>query len=354
MKKQLSPVRPFWPILLSVIIPLVAACTQRNDYHTDEGMAWNTIYHITYNSPRDFSDSIRMIFNDIDLSVSAFNDSSTVSLINRNRTAATDVHFRNVYRKSLEINEMSYGMFDPTLAPLIRAWGFGQGHTISADTLRLDSLLDLVGIRRTELRPDSLYGDILYKENPGIEFNFSALAKGYGVDCIADMLERNGVEDYLVEVGGEIRASGVNRQGKPWTIGIDMPLPDEQKDSSSPISTISITDIGLATSGNYRNYQSTSKSGTFGHTISPITGRPVTTDLASVTIIVPAGYQSQTERHVAEEAFPCMTADAIATACMTLGLEESQHLCTRLRIAALFITTDLRIISNPAYRALTQ
>lgn len=335
--------------MTAFLLPILSSCHPESEYRTTEGMAWNTMYHITYNSPTDLSDSVQLIFNEIDRSVSAFNDSSVVSHINRNESSFTDSHFQNVYAKSREINKATGGMFDPTLAPLIRAWGFGQGHTVSADTLRVDSLLNFVGIRRTELR-----GDTLYKEYPAIEFNFSALAKGYGVDCIADMLERNGVEDYLVEVGGEIRASGVNRQGKPWTIGIDMPLPDDSKSASTPISSLAITDIGLATSGNYRNYQSTAKSGTFGHTISPITGRPVTTDLASVTIIVPSSSQKQSDPIDEEEEFPCMTADAIATACMTLGLEESQELCTRLRVAALFITTDLKIITNPAYRALIQ
>lgn len=336
------PVFIMWMLLAG----LSAACSG-TAYRDAEGIAWNTAYHISYESELDLGDSVRMIFNEIDRSVSAFNDTSTVSRINRNETVHVDTHFRNVYNKSREINQATDGMFDPTLAPLIRAWGFGQGHEVSADTLRIDSLLNFVGITKTRLD-----GEQLYKENPNIEFNFSALAKGYGVDGIASMLERNGVSNYLVEVGGEIRASGVNRSGNQWTVGIDTPVPDEDKADNSPMTTISATDFGMATSGNYRNFQKTSESGTFGHTISPLTGRPVSTDLASVTIIVPAGTQPQSDLPATDNAWPCMTADAIATSCMALGLEASQELCSRLRVAALFITTDLKVVTNPAYRAL--
>lgn len=349
MKIKSAHLYIFKAIFLSALTSLLGGCSSSGDFRSAEGLVWNTVYHITYESDCDLNDSIATVFNEIDRSVSVFNDSSTVSRINRNETTLTDRHFRTVYNMSRKIHEAANGQFDPTLAPLIRAWGFGQGHTVSADTLRLDSLLRIVGIKKTSLKNDSIY-----KEDPNIEFNFSALAKGYGVDCIASMLERNGVSNYLVEVGGEIRASGVNRSGRQWTIGIDTPVPDEDKTDNSPMTTISVSDIGLATSGNYRNFQETSASGTFGHTISPATGRPVATDLASVTIIVPSPPQSRSELQVTDDAFPCMTADAIATACMALGLEESQDLCARLRVAALFITADLKVITNPAYRALSQ
>lgn len=300
-------------------------------YRTEEGMVWNTVYHITYDSDKDLSDSILVIFNEIDNSLSPFNNASVVSKINRNESPLSDSHFKKVFLKSQEINEKTGGMFDPTVAPLIRAWGFGHGHTVTADTLRIDSLLTLVGITKT-----SLHADSLVKENPNIEFNFSAIAKGYGVDCIADMLKRNGVTNFLVEVGGEIRASGVNPSGDKWTIGIDKPLINESGTVEDIISQVSVTDAGVATSGNYRNYHKDASSATFGHTISPLTGRPIQTDILSATIIAPT----------------CMDADAIATSCMALGLQKSLELCSSLSYAALFVTTDLKVVTNQAFDSL--
>lgn len=319
-------------IALWALFSIFISCNGNTSYLSEEGMVWNTIYHISYQSETDLNDSIQAIFQDIDSSVSAFNDSSIVSKINRNEKIAVNHYFKNIYLKSKEINSQSKGMFDPTVAPLIRAWGFGQGHTVSKDTLRIDSLLSLVGIQKTELK-----GDTLYKENPQIEFNFSGIAKGYGVDCIAEMFLRNGVSNFLIEIGGEIRVEGVNPKGNKWNIGIDKPSKDNNGKINELITDVALTNAGVATSGNYRNYHQAGSGQTFGHTISPLSGRPVQTDLASVTIIAPS----------------CMEADALATACMALGMEESRKLCDSLKISALFITTDLKIVTNRYFDALT-
>lgn len=329
---KFNPMKKIWTVFpsLSLLIFYLSSCVNTApSYRMAEGMAWNTMYHITYESDKNLEDSILAVFNIIDNSVSAFNENSTVSKINRNESSVVDSHFRRVYEKSKEVSEASGGMFDPTLAPLIKAWGFGKGHTVSADTLRLDSLLAIVGLSKTRLQ-----GDTLIKENPEIQFNFSAIAKGYGVDCMAEMLERNGVKNYLVEIGGEIRAMGVNQHGKLWTIGIDRPEPDEVKSDGSPLSIISLSDIGMATSGNYRNYQTTTASGSFGHTISPLTGHPVDSGLAAVTIIAPT----------------CMEADALATTCMVIGLEKGLALCQVYNVAALFITKDMEVVTNDIFR----
>lgn len=303
------------------------SCNHESQFRNDEGMAWNTLYHITYQSPDNLSDSIIRIFNEIDLSLSSFNQNSIVSHINVGSSDSVDSHFVKVYHKSREINDASGGIFDPTLAPLIRAWGFGQGHSVSADTLRLDSLMELVGIKQTTLE-----GKRLIKDNPSIEFNFSALAKGYGVDCIADMMVRNGVTNYLVEVGGEIRTAGHNPQGNKWCIGIDRPQPDNPLGDS--ILNLYIVDGAVATSGNYRNYHE-SEGGSFGHIISPLSGRPVKTEVISATVV----------------ATSCMEADALATCCMALSKDEALNLCTRMRAGVLLILQDLSIVTNPAFNS---
>ena len=318
-------------LLLAVLCIAGASCRRKPEFRYEEGIAWNTLYHITYESDKDLSDSILNCLNEIDSSLSPFNQESVVSKINDNRSDIADRHFTAVYNESKEVNRVSDGAFDPTLAPLIRAWGFGQGHEVSAaDTLRLDSLLRLVGINKTALK-----GERLYKADPAIEFNFSALAKGYGIDCIADMLTRNGVTNYLVEVGGEIRASGVSPKGKKWAVGIDRP--EEDASPGETVVTLYVDSAAIATSGNYRNFR---KEGDvkFGHTISPATGRPVKTDVISATVI----------------ADRCMRADALATCCMVAGSQKALDLCNRLNVGVMVIKSDMTVESNAIFKALTK
>lgn len=330
MKKKLRKFKEvFRSSLLLFTAGLLFSGCETHKFRHEEGIAWNTLYHITYESGCDLNDSILKVLDDIDNSLSPFNQNSTVSAINSNKSQSTDSHFNFVYSKSRQINEKTGGAFDPTLAPLIRAWGFGQGHEISSDTLRLDSLLNFVGINKTELKDNQLL-----KSDPRIEFNFSALAKGYGVDCIAEMLARNGVENYLVEVGGEIRAKGHNQDGKDWTIGIDRP--DENAKTGETVISIKITDGAIATSGNYRNYHETA-GGRVGHTISATSGRPVLTDIISATVIAPT----------------CMDADALATSCMALGSEKALTLCDDLKVGVLLIKRDFSVMTNSYFNKYT-
>ena len=317
-------------LLLSFVICIFVSCTHEKEYRYEEGIAWNTAYHITYESDNDLSDSILYILKEIDYSISPFNPESVISKINDNRSNITDRHFEIVYDVSRKINHQTGGVFDPTLAPLIRAWGFGQGHKVSAiDTLRIDSLLKLVGINKTNLKNGRLI-----KSNPEIEFNFSALAKGYGVDCIADMLERNGSNNYLVEVGGEIRASGVNPKRKKWGIGIDRP--EENASLGETVYTLYIGSGAIATSGNYRNLQQ-GKDTHFGHTISPFTGKPIQTDVISATII----------------SDNCMEADALATSCMVIGSRKALDLCNQYNVGLMLIKSDMTVITNEIFKSFT-
>lgn len=308
---------------------ILSGCTGEFKYRSEEGMVWNTIYHITYDLDRDLTDSINKVFNEIDGSVSAFNPNSTVSQINANKREKTDLHFEKVYEESRRIFAASDSMFDPTLGPLITAWGFGKGHEPTADTLRLDALLKKVGLYKTNL----VDGHLLFKDNPEIEFNFSALAKGYGVDCVAEMLERNGVVNYMVEIGGEIRTNGRNSRNGKWTIAVDKPDIQNNGNVREAVTTIEVYSAGIATSGNYRNYHTDAKGAVFGHTLSPKTGRPVKTDVISATVI------SDTS----------MEADAVATACMALGSEKALEMCKKLRVGVMLILDDYSVKTNKKF-----
>ena len=319
----------FYLSVALIISSMVASCNSDDGYIYEEGVVWNTVFHITYQSDSSLSDSILNVFNEIDNSLSPFNNESLISKINDNRTNTIDTHFRNVFNESLKINQISNRAFDPTLAPLIRAWGFGQGHEVTSDTLCLDSLLNLVGIYKCDIQEEKLI-----KADPNIEFNFSALAKGYGVDCIADMFERNGISNYLIEVGGEIRANGCNSSGNKWSVGINRPESDA--DVNETVTKIYMHSGSVATSGNYRNFHDEGNK-RFGHTISPATGRPVQTDVISATVIAPS----------------CMEADALATACMVIGSSEAIKLCDNLKAGVFLIKADMTTVENADFKKFT-
>ena len=293
-------------------------------------MVWNTFYHITYQGDRSLTDSVMTVLNDVGKSLSVFDGSSLVSWVNKSTATPVDRHFMAVYNTSLIINGVSDGLFDPTVSPLITAWGFGPGHKINADTLAIDSILSFTGINKTRLE-----GSTLIKDDVRTQFNFSAVAKGYGCDMVAQMLRRNGVENYLVEIGGEIAVGGVSPSGESWKISIDRPVESNNEIVHDAGAVISVTNAGIATSGNYRNFHREGGA-TFGHTISPQTGRPVKTDVISATVIAPT----------------CMEADAAATACMAAGSKIAKSMLTTLRYEGMLILSDSTTYLTPGFQAL--
>ena len=294
-----------------------AACNKKGDFRMAEGAVWHTSYHITYQSPVDLSDSISEVLRQVGASLNVFDPASLASRINRGETSAVDSNFTNVYNMSKRINTLTSGAFDPTLGPLITAWGFGKGHRATADTLRIDSLMQFVGIGKTKLKDGELV-----KEHPSIEFNFSAIAKGYGCDCIGKMFLRNGVNNFLVEIGGEIAASGKSPSGDDWHIGIDRPEYAAQPGAAAE-AVVALTNRGMATSGNYRNFHGVG-SERYGHTISSTTGRPARTDVLSATVI----------------ASTAMEADALATSMMAMGSERAIRLADSLRMPVMLVLAD--------------
>lgn len=262
------------------------------------------MYHITYDAPRDMSDSIQALFREIELSLSPFNPESVVSRINAGENPEIDGSFREVFEMSVRVNRATGGLFDPTVSPVINLWKFGYtGKVDSGDywepaSSEIDSALALVGMADCRLASE---GRVI-KKTPLSSFNFSAITKGYGCDRIAQMLRRNGATGAMVEIGGEIALFGENPQGQEWRIQVDTPREETDAPSHERLEVLQLTDCGIATSGNYRNYHQSSQ-GRVGHTISPLTGRPVMGEVLSVTVIAPT----------------CAEADAFATAAMAAG-----------------------------------
>lgn len=270
-------------------------------YKTTSGFVFGTSYNITYQSDENCDEEIKAVLDSVDFSLSPFNKESIITAVNENRDTKVDAYFTEVFNLAKEVHKATDGAFDITVAPLVNVWGFGfkEGHFPS--DREVDSLKAIVGFDKVRLE-----GGKVVKDDPRIMLDCSAIAKGFAVDKIAEMLKRHGVRNYLVEVGGEIVAAGTNPKGKDWSIGVTKPVDDSLSVNSEMQMVVSLTDCALATSGNYRNYYI--KDGRkYAHTINPKTGRPAESDLLSATVI----------------AATCAEADAFATGFMTLGREKT-------------------------------
>lgn len=309
----------FWS--LSIVLILLTSCTPPKSYHNAEGKVWNTLYHISYNADRDLHDSIISVMKEVEMSLSPFAEQSLISKINNGENMSADKYLTAVFKKSQEINFNSNGMFDPTVAPLINLWGFGYNKSDEAPTQDvIDSIKDLVGIDQCKM---TATGKII-KKHPCTEFNFSAITKGLGCDAVGEMLERNGCDDYMIEIGGEIAVSGNSSKGNGWRIMIDTPIMSDSIVIHKKLAVIHVTDCGIATSGNYRNYKKT-ENGKVWHTISPVTGYPAATDILSATIKAPT----------------CMEADAYATACMAMDASSALKMIEKAKgVEALIVTRE--------------
>ena len=275
-------------------------------YYENSGKIFGTVYHIKYESERDLHDSILSELNDVDASLSVFNDSSIISKVNRNEDVALNKDFREVFLLSQQVSSATEGAFDITVAPLVNVWGFGFKHSSSVSKNKIDSIRSIVGYEKV-----SIENGIINKQNPLVMLDCSAIAKGYGVDKIARMFERVGIKNYMIEIGGEIAVRGYNDLHKLWKIGIEKPV--DNKNVTADLQTVlPITNCALATSGNYRNfYYKDGKK--FAHTIDPKTGYPVQHSLLSASVIAPT----------------CAEADAYATAFMVMGVEKSKQLLSK-------------------------
>ncbi|MDR1543052.1 MAG: FAD:protein FMN transferase [Prevotellaceae bacterium] len=277
------------------------------EFVKDEGAVFGTFYSITCKSPdgKSLQKEIEEVLQSVNASLSMFNDSSTISKINRNEDVETDEIFEKVFFFAQKISQKTDGAFDITVAPLVNLWGFGLKNRENVTAEMIDSARQFVGYQNVILENHKLI-----KSNPNVMLDAGAIAKGFACDLVADFLKKRKIKDFCIEIGGEIVVSGKNPKNKLWNIGINKPIESRGNINNDIEKEVKITDCAMATSGNYRNfYEKDGKK--FAHTINPKTGSPVSHNLLSATII----------------AKDCMTADAFATACMVVGLESSVNLC---------------------------
>ena len=288
-------------------------------YQHNEGTIFGTIYHVKYLYAKDLKADIEAELQEVDASLSMFNPQSTISKINRGEENEVDEMLSEVLQLSYKINEATNGAFDPTVAPLVNAWGFGFKNGEMPNPEQVDSLLSLV-----ELSHIHFDGSKLTKDNPLSILDFSAIAKGYGVDRAAKVLRDKGIKDFMVEIGGEVVTEGVNEKGEVWRIGINKPDDDSTSINTELQDIIALSDKAIATSGNYRNYY-ISEGRKIAHTINPKTGYPAQQDILSSTVMAPS----------------CAEADAFATAFMVLGLEEAKQVLQKQpQLEAYFIYSN--------------
>ena len=288
-------------LFIACCLLLLVSCAQK-EYRQNTNFVFGTIYNITYQSDRDLQQEIEAELMKVDGEFSMFNPQSTVARINSgDSTVERSEMFNEIYQLAQTVSKETDGAFDITVAPLVNAWGFGFKHEQLPTPEQVDSLLQLRN-----------------------QMDFSAIAKGYGCDVVARLLESHGIHNYMVEIGGEVVVSGKNAKGDDWHIGITKPTEDSLNVEGEMQTVLSITDHAMATSGNYRNfyYQGGRK---YAHTIDPRTGYPVQHSLLSATVL----------------AENCATADAYATSFMVLGVEGAKAVLARHpELMAYLIYTD--------------
>lgn len=288
-------------------------------YQKDNGTMFHTIYSMTYSSPDNLQEGIEAELKKFDGSLSMFNDTSTISRINKNDTTVkVDPLFTKLFQKAMEISQLTDGAFDITVAPFVNIWGFGFKNSDKVTPAMIDSMKAFVGYQKVHM----VNGKVI-KDDPRTNFDASAIAKGLSSDIVADYLNKKGVDNYMIEIGGEIVTKGKNPKGELWHIGISKPVEDSVINNEI-IAVLALDNVGLATSGNYRNFYI--KDGKkYAHTIDPSTGYPVQHSLLSASVI----------------AKDCMTADAFATSFMVMGVEKSmEYVNTHRDIEAYFVYSD--------------
>lgn len=306
MNKRIKIILPL--VVLAMIVAIGFMLGHKDvPYQHNSGYIFGTSYNITYQCAEDHKADIEKALNEVDASLSPFNDTSIITHVNRNEDVVLDKLFLDVFRLAQKINEDTEGAFDITVAPMVNAWGFGFKNGVNPDEKVIDSLRQVVGFQKVRLE-----GDKIVKTDPRVMLDCSAIAKGYGVDVVANLLRKFGIKNFMVEIGGEVVTSGVNRERMPWRIGVTKPTDDSLSINNELQTVINVTDKAMATSGNYRNFYY--KGGRkYAHTIDPKTGYPVQHSILSATVI----------------ADDCATADAYATSFMVLGLEKSKKVLER-------------------------
>ena len=302
-KKKLIWQVPFLAVLIIATV-LIIRQQRSTPYQHDEGFVFGTIYHITYQSQQNYQKEIEQELQKVDQSLSTFNKQSVISRVNRGEDVEVDEMFSEVFSLAEKISGETQGAFDITVAPMVNLWGFGFKKGVDPGRAAIDSVKALVGWQNVTLK-----GKHVVKKKPGIMLDCSAIAKGYGTDVVARLLRKKGVENYMVEIGGEVVTRGNSEKRVPWRIGVNKPTDDSLNTNTELQTVLNVTDKAMATSGNYRNfYYKNGKK--YAHTIDPKTGYPVQHNILSATVV----------------ADNCATADAYATSFMVLGLEGARKI----------------------------
>ena len=290
---------------ISAVLFLILQGCQSPNYQFHEGFAEGTSFHIYYQSDTDYNKTIDSLLNHFEDVLSTYRENSLISKINstgKDSFPVNDSLFVDMFRTAKKVYKQTGGAFDITVAPLVNAYGFGFTDTMQVDSVLIDSLLQYVGMNKIQLSHNWLI-----KNNPHIQLDGNAIAKGQSVDYVCRFFETHGLKNYMVEIGGEVRGKGINAHGNPWQIGIDKPIDNSDETQRNLQGVVGITNKAIATSGNYRRFYY--KNGLrYSHTINPKTGYPVNHTLLSASVM----------------ADNCMIADAYATSFMVMGLEKTK------------------------------
>lgn len=299
MAKKL--IRKVW---IAVSAAALWGCGGASSYTAVDGVMLGTTLHITADvqgvSPQELYAAVMELDREAKASMSIFDPGSLLSRLNRNETDSVDRHIAFNLHLADSIGALSDGRYDVTVKPLVEAWGFAGRERV--ENPNVDSILEFVG--REKVRVE---GGRLVKDDPRVQLDFNSVAKGYTVDLLAGLVEKYGAENYIVDIGGEVRCRGLNRQGRAWRIGVETPFDGNMSDGEYLQKRIQMTGGGLATSGNYRRFYLDGEGNKVAHTIDPRTGRSALSRLLSVTVAAPT----------------CAEADALGTMFLAMGADDA-------------------------------
>ena len=309
------------PFLILLIVGTVLIIRQQHNmpYQNNKGFIFGTTYNITYQHDKDLGKEILVALNQVDASLSPFNEKSIITKINNNESVKPDKMFVEVFELAKQISTETHGAFDITVAPMVNAWGFGFKSGTSPTKEVIDSIKEIVGFDKISLKNNKIV-----KQDPRTTLDCSAIAKGYGCDIVARLFRNKDIKNFMIEIGGEVVTSGISEKRIPWKIGVTKPTDDSLSTNQELQTILNITDMAMATSGNYRNFYYTNGK-KYAHTIDPKTGYPVQHNILSATVL----------------ASDCATADAYATSFMVLGLDGAMKILKQHpELMAYFIYSD--------------
>ena len=321
-------------LFVVAIAVLLVGCGEAPTVTRLQGRALGTNYNITVvgSLPEEFSERLEGLYTEVNESMSIFSKSSLLSRINRSECDSVDHHITRCVEMARRVSAISDGAYDITIGPLVEALGFAGEE--GDYKVNVDSLLEFVGYQKV-----TIVDGRVVKADPRVSIDLNSIAKGYTVDLVAELIEEYDHSDYLVDIGGEIRCSGTNPRGELWSIGVETPFEGNYSTSGEFLTSIvRISGVGMATSGNYRNFRTDAEGNKYTHIIDPRTGENTISSLLSATVVAQS----------------CMQADAYATMFMALGLERSREVAQREGIAALFIYDDggtMRVEVTPKWSA---